>query len=108
MDTGWGLDVLMRASDALRMRIGKLVLLLGSENDGECAAAAAAIKRVLASEGLDLHDLAAYICAPRDYPWPPQSSRLDRTRKDSRPHRWTVDEVLADLEATLASGNGTD
>jgi len=41
MDTGWGLDVLMRGSDALRMRISKLVLLLGSENDGECAAAVA-------------------------------------------------------------------
>jgi hypothetical protein len=102
----------MRGSDALHMRIGKLVLLLGSENDGECAAAVAAIKRVLASEGLDLHDLAAHICAPRfapqDYSWPPQGSMADKMKKNSRSHGWTVDEVLADLEATLAGGSGTD
>jgi hypothetical protein len=46
------------ASLNLRRKLGKLLPLLGSDNVGERAGAAAAIKRLLAAEGLDFHDLA--------------------------------------------------
>ncbi len=48
-------------------KCAKLVRLLGSDNDGEVLAVIAALKRVLASVGLDLHDLAKRIVDPRDH-----------------------------------------
>ena len=45
-------------------KCAKLVRLLGSDNDGEVLAVIAALKRVLASVGLDLHDLAKRIVDP--------------------------------------------
>jgi hypothetical protein len=39
-------------------RLGKLVRLLSSPQDGECLAAARALARVLAESGADFHDLA--------------------------------------------------
>lgn len=42
-------------------KIGRVVLLLGSDNDGEVVAAAHAIKRTLAANGCDLHDLVKHI-----------------------------------------------
>jgi hypothetical protein len=41
--------------------ISKLLALLGSNRDGEVAAAVAAMRRVLASSGADFHDLARAI-----------------------------------------------
>jgi hypothetical protein len=43
----------------VRERVGKLILLLASDKAGEILAATSAIERVLKSNGLDLHDLAA-------------------------------------------------
>jgi hypothetical protein len=45
-------------SIAANLQFGKLLRLLASDKDGEVIAAAAAIKRTLASHNLDIHDLA--------------------------------------------------
>lgn len=45
-------------------RLSKLVPLLGSDQVGEVGAAAAAIKRVLFSEGLDWHDVVSQLAGP--------------------------------------------
>ena len=43
-------------------RLGKLLRMLSSDKDGEVLAATAAIKRTLATEGLDIHSLADALC----------------------------------------------
>jgi hypothetical protein len=58
-------------SKALRRKLGKLIPLLGSDKVGERAGAAAAIKRLLTAEGLDLHDLADNVGR---FPEPPPDS----------------------------------
>jgi hypothetical protein len=55
---------------AVRERLGKLVPLLSSNQDGERVGAVAAIDRVLKSAGLDWHDFTGWITAP-----PPQQPR---------------------------------
>jgi hypothetical protein len=45
-------------------RLGKLLRMLSSDKDGEVLAATAAIKRTLATEGLDIHSLADALCQP--------------------------------------------
>lgn len=50
-----------RLSASIAPRLGPLIRLLGSDNNGEVSAAVAGLRRILASEGLDLHDLAAYV-----------------------------------------------
>jgi hypothetical protein len=45
-------------------RLGKLLRMLSSDRDGEVLAATAAIKRTLATEGLDIHNLADALCQP--------------------------------------------
>jgi hypothetical protein len=45
-------------------KLGKLLRLLSSDKDGEVLAATAAIKRKLATEGLDIHSLADALCRP--------------------------------------------
>jgi hypothetical protein len=42
-------------------RVGKLIRMLSSSNDGEVIAAARALMRTLESEGSDIHDLAARV-----------------------------------------------
>jgi citrate synthase len=42
-------------------RVGKLIRMLSSPNDGEVVAAARALMRTLESEGNDIHDLAARV-----------------------------------------------
>ena len=42
-------------------KLGRLIRLLDSDNDGEALAAARALRRTLRSTGHDLHDLAATI-----------------------------------------------
>jgi hypothetical protein len=55
---------------AVREKLGKLVPLLSSDQDGERVGAVAAIERVLKSAGLDWHDFTGRITAP-----PPRQSR---------------------------------
>jgi hypothetical protein len=45
-------------------RIGQLIRLLGSDQDGEVVAAARALGRTLATAGQDFHDLAACVESP--------------------------------------------
>jgi hypothetical protein len=45
-------------------QLKKLVRLLSSDKDGEVLAASVAIKRTLATEGLDIHSLADALCQP--------------------------------------------
>ena len=45
-------------------KLGKLLRLLSSDKPGEVAAAASAIMRTLATEGLDIHNLADALCQP--------------------------------------------
>jgi hypothetical protein len=47
-----------------RSSIGKLLRLLGSDRDGEVLGAVRALRRVLTSNKLDLHDLAHIVEAP--------------------------------------------
>lgn len=47
-----------------KARLGKLVLLLASDQMGEVNAAAAAIRRTLKAAGVDLHDFAGAITSP--------------------------------------------
>ena len=42
-------------------KIGKLIKMLSSSNDGEVVAAARALTRTLAQEGADIHELAARV-----------------------------------------------
>ena len=48
----------------VRDRLGKLLPLLSSDQAGECAAAAAAITRLLRASGLDWHDLVGALSNP--------------------------------------------
>jgi hypothetical protein len=54
----------LEMTPATRDRLEKLVRLLSSDKDGEVLAATAAIRRVLATEGLDIHSLADALCRP--------------------------------------------
>jgi hypothetical protein len=54
----------MTALAPIGPQIGKLVLMLSSNHDGEVVAAARAIDRVLKSSRLDWHDLVDAICLP--------------------------------------------
>jgi predicted NAD-dependent protein-ADP-ribosyltransferase YbiA (DUF1768 family) len=51
-------------SPSLRVRLGRLVLLLSSDKPGEVSAAAAAIGRTLEAAGLDWHAFAAIVAGP--------------------------------------------
>lgn len=42
-------------------RLAPLIRLLGSSNNGEVSAAVAGLRRILATQDLDLHDLADYV-----------------------------------------------
>ena len=58
----------MKLSPAARPALAKLIRLLGSPVAGEVLASVAAMRRVLASGGSDLHDLAQDIEAPPTAP----------------------------------------
>jgi hypothetical protein len=69
-------------------RLGKLLRMLSSDKDGEVLAATAAIKRTLANEGLDIHNLADALCKP-----------APRAEARAAPHHapdWRDDEPAAD------------
>lgn len=66
----------------VRKRIGQMIPLLSSANAGECAAAAAAIGRLLKAHDLDWHDLTAVVAdTPPSAPPPP---RREPPSPDSR------------------------
>jgi hypothetical protein len=51
-------DVLAMSIEPVADKLGKLIKLLSSTNDGEVVAAARAILRTLAQQGADIHELA--------------------------------------------------
>jgi hypothetical protein len=53
-------------------KIGKIIKLLASDKDGEALAAARALKRALAANGMDFHDLAGAVEAGLKPAPPPQ------------------------------------
>ena len=59
-------------------RLGKLLRMLSSDKDGEVLAATAAIKRTLATEGLDIHSLADVLCQPA-----PRAEKAQRATHDT-------------------------
>jgi hypothetical protein len=65
-------------------RLGKLLRMLSSDKDGEVLAATAAIKRTLATEGLDIHSLADALCQPA----PRAEAKAQRASNTD----WTGDE----------------
>ncbi len=79
-------------SQALRSKLGKLIPLLGSDKVGERAGAAAAIKRLLTAEGLDLHDLADNVGPFPEPPPDPFAQGVQPTES----WRWTLDNLLAE------------
>lgn len=62
-------------------RIGQLVRLLGSDRSGEIVAAAAAIKRTLASAGTDFHHLGEVVDRGLQHHVPPAAPPKARQRR---------------------------
>jgi len=56
---------------SVRARLDKILLMLGSDNEGERASAALMITSLLKANGLDWHDLVGSIGAPAAAPQPP-------------------------------------
>src|SRR5262249_294609 len=56
--------VLEMLKPSAKDKLGKLLRMLSSDKDGEVLAATAAIKRTLATEGLDIHSLADALGRP--------------------------------------------
>lgn len=66
-------------SNTIVLKVTKSLLVLGSDREGEVVSAARALTRLLASVGLDLHDLALVVAAPvpaRRGPEPSQARYL--------------------------------
>jgi hypothetical protein len=81
-------------SKALRKKLGKLIPLLGSDRVGERAGAAAAIKRLLAAEGFDLHDLADNVGRVAE---PPTDLSIQAS-EETGSRQWTLDDFLVQEE----------
>jgi hypothetical protein len=88
-----------------RAKLGKLLLMLSSTHDGERAAAAAAIERLLRANGCDLHDLVALInlnggagLASAPPPSPPSPSSSPSWQRTSGPTTMPRDQLLEILE----------
>jgi hypothetical protein len=92
----------MNALAPVLPQIRKLIRLLGSDRDGEVLGAARAIVRVLHGVGLDLHDLAATLEAPR--------TRPPRFRSPPPPpsSNWRVDLELAAHQLGLLNDRERD
>jgi hypothetical protein len=54
----------LEMTPAVQDNLGKLLRMLSSDKPGEVVAAASAIMRTLATEGLDIHNLADALCQP--------------------------------------------
>jgi hypothetical protein len=69
---------------SVRARLEKLMLMLGSDNEGERASAALMITNSLKANGLDWHDLVGSIgtpSAPQPAPTPPKPKYSHYTQK---------------------------
>jgi hypothetical protein len=72
-----------------RERLAQLIRLLGSDQEGEVVAAVLAIKRCLAAQGQDLHDLANAIARSAEgLPAAPAARQCDDHRAIAR---WLLD-----------------
>jgi hypothetical protein len=71
-------------------KIGKLIKMLSSSNDGEVVAAARAILRTLAQEGTDIHELAARVDGGK-------LSKADMQRIYDQAYRDGKDAAAADV-----------
>ncbi len=91
--------------DELRIKLAKLVRLLGSPQEGEVVAAARAIERTLASESLDLHDLVDALFPAK----PPARSTTRGARPASRQRARHGDQIrdvwIASCERCLQQAN---
>jgi hypothetical protein len=84
---------------AVRARLDKLMLMLGSSNDGERATAAGMITALLTEHGLDWHDLVGSIGAPSPAPKPPPPP----PKPKPGPQSMTADEVRQLVHIILRS-----
>jgi len=90
--------------EAVRKRIGQMMPLLASDNAGECAAAAAAIGRLLSAHGLDWHDLTAAVAdAPTASPRPPEPPPRREPPPPPDMHNLTAAEVKELVAAIRAN-----
>jgi len=87
---------------AVREKLGKLVPLLSSNQDGERVGAVAAIERVLKSAGLDWHDFTGWIIAPPRAAPPPRQPRPDNS-EDELGMSMLDHELVSLVEALRAS-----
>ena len=87
-----------KLSSVVRRKLAKLLPLLSSDRDGERVGTVAAIDRVLKSEKLDWHDVAAQIAAEPVQEQPqPQPQRCVPAEMDS-------DDLIDLIEEIRASG----
>jgi hypothetical protein len=86
----------------VRDRIGKLLPMLSSDHDGERAAVARAIGRVLESSGNDWHDLVAWIGASAPAREPPRR----QASQDDDPDNVDAEEMI-DLITRLRDSGAT-
>jgi hypothetical protein len=90
---------------AVREKLGKLVPMLSSNQDGERVGAVAAIERVLKSAGLDWHDFTGWVTAPPPAappPSPPREPRPDNS-EDELGISMLDHELVSLVEALRAS-----
>jgi hypothetical protein len=86
----------------LRVRLDKLMLMLGADNDGERAAAAGMITRLLKENGLDWHDVVGSIGAPAAAPQPPPPPPKPKYSQASQ-KTMTADELRQVVHLILRS-----
>jgi hypothetical protein len=86
---------------AVREKLGKLVPLLSSNQDGERVGAVAAIERVLKSNGFDWHDLTGLITAPPAAASPPPPRQPRPTNKEDDIGISMLDHELVSLVEAL-------
>ena len=89
----------------LRTRLGKLLPRLASDHDGEVIATVAALRRTLAADGQDLHDLVSLIGpAPRSRESGDAAAIRRRDRLLEMQRRAIADHLtrIAELERDLA------
>ena len=89
-------------STAVHEKLGKLLPLLSSNQDGERVGALAAIERVLKSNGFDWHDLTGLITAPPTAA-PPPSRQHPANPEDDLGISMLDHELVALIEALHAA-----
>jgi hypothetical protein len=88
----------------VREKLGKLVPMLSSNQDGERVGAVAAIERVLKAAGLDWHDFTGWVTAPPPAPPPPPPRQPHPANSEDELGMSMLDHELVSLvEALRAS-----